>query len=230
MRSYLDFYETPPWYVDALLEHAPAPIEGTVLDLTAGRSAVAAALSRRRPDLVIKTNDLDPGYLTHYHFDATNLAEYPVESADWVITNPPYYCATAIVRAALEFARTGVALLLGANWDELCRSRYGLLTAPNAPSIINISRRYCWRKSKKGAWQTPPSVNRWFVWDKRIRNSEMRLIPTPYDLPGYTYTPDQTLELYPGFPWTEDFYAGRSLESDRPTIGASNPFVADHCG
>ncbi len=224
-RNELDFYETPPWKTFALLDYSPIQIEGSVLDLTAGRAAIASVLKKERPDLRVKTNDLNPEYRTHYSFDARNLADYPQESFDWVITNPPYWRSEEIVRPALEFARKGVALLLRSSWAELTPNRFSLLRQIE-PTIINVSRRYCWRKGKEGRWDTDWVGNWWFVWSKES-TKRTQFIWTDYNLRGYTRDPDQTAKQYPGFPWTEEFY-GKDLESRHHSVHEASPLVLDH--
>lgn len=223
-RNELDFYETPPWKVFCLLDYSPIPIEGRVLDLTAGRAAIASALKKERPDLQVRTNDLNPSFGCHYSFDARNLADYPKESFDWVITNPPYLRSEEIVRPALEFARKGVALLLRSSWSELTPNRFSLLRQIE-PIIINVSRRYCWRRSKRGYWQTDSAVHWWFIWDKESPAERTRFLWTNYSLRGYTRTPDKTAEDYPGFPWTEEFYG--HLEPHSDALSTPSPALAN---
>jgi hypothetical protein len=197
MRNQLDLYETAPFQTLALLDYTPFPIAGNVFCPTAGPGAIVEVLQAERPDLAIRTNDLNEEYPTDFHFDACNGALYP-DDIDWVIDNPPYTQAEAIARNCLEHARVGVALLLRSTWRELIASRRGLITAPNAPTCINLSRRYCFRKGEKsGRWQADFASHWWFLWHKETPRKCTTLIDTPHNLRCFTKNPDETREMFP---------------------------------
>lgn len=135
-----DAYYSPSWATDTLLEHAEDLRGQTLLDPCCGDGRMALALSSRFR--LVRINDLDASAQARatallmeqdgglYQFcdnrDAADDLIY-VTSPCWVVTNPPFFAAGDIARAALRHARLGVALLLRSTWLEPCSA------SPKAP-------------------------------------------------------------------------------------------------
>jgi tRNA1(Val) A37 N6-methylase TrmN6 len=96
-----DFYETPDWAIDLVLEElgVSPEFEGYVVDPGAGTGAIARRVAERAPradvrgveasiELVERARDASPGNVVFEHADfLTWLAD---GAADLVIGNPPY--------------------------------------------------------------------------------------------------------------------------------------------
>lgn len=123
-----DFFESPPWVVQAIYPHLPAAFE--VLDPCAGRGAILAEIGRLHDDA---NQGRAPIGLVGYELNPERAAECRdnlrppragiVEvanalDANWlapplVVMNPPYSQAEAFVRKALaEVARGGSVFAL----------------------------------------------------------------------------------------------------------------------
>ena len=122
-RRHHDFYETPGYMTRALLALHPG-IAGTVLECCAGDGSIATVL-RHEAGLRVLTNDVDAMRLADYCLSAAEPELWAKQSADWVITNPPYQLPAClrIVDQAVKHARVGVAMMLRLSFKEPTRLR-----------------------------------------------------------------------------------------------------------
>jgi hypothetical protein len=80
------------------------------------------------------TNDVDVKRDAIYHLNACHPSSWDTFPAvDWIVTNPPFNVAMAILRHALEHARVGVAMLLRLSFLEPVEDRIFMLE--NAPPV-----------------------------------------------------------------------------------------------
>lgn len=134
-----DVYLTPAWATETLLEHAPDLRGQTLLDPCCGDGRMAAAVTPERFTEVI-INDLSEAavhralpaldavdVLVRYSLGDATWPSLYIPAPCWVVTNPPFFAAGDIARAALQHARLGVALLLRSTWLEPCSA------SPKAP-------------------------------------------------------------------------------------------------
>lgn len=114
----VDFFETPAWCVDLLLERVPLP-DGEWLEPSAGNGAIIRAVRRLRPGQVFGAVESDPRRWKGLR--ALDVALRPLDFLvlmppqrgrwDLCIGNPPYTQAEAFVRKGLTLAREVVYLL-----------------------------------------------------------------------------------------------------------------------
>jgi hypothetical protein len=164
-----DFYETPPWMVEALLLSVPE-IGGRILEPCSGDGSIVKVLEHTTRCHIsrIVTNDLDPVRHADYHLDATDEAQWAGRH-DWVITNPPFAPEVMfpIVRNAVKHARVGVAMLGRISFLEPCKtSRHG---EPRGPWLaLNPPQRYLVteRHSFTGNGKSDSCTTAWLVWSK----------------------------------------------------------------
>lgn len=132
-RENNDFYPTPAWCVDLLLNHL-AYFHwsiATVLEPAAGDGAVIKRLlARGVPAENIDAIELDPARAEQVRaivpcrcadflrLPTAHLPEVDVGAYDLIVTNPPFALASDFARVALGMAgdRGTVALLLRLNW------------------------------------------------------------------------------------------------------------------
>ncbi len=161
-RRELDFYETPPALVKALIDRVH--IDGTVFEPTAGDLAIA----RFFPDCL--TNDIDSDKDTQTHFDMTlpESWEYFNRPQDWVITNPPFSVASKILPYAFDWAVKGVAFLLRLSYFEPTEDRGTWLTQHGLyhSNTIVFNPRPKFKLNKKGQASSDSATVAWFVWEK----------------------------------------------------------------
>lgn len=145
-RRELDAYLTPARATAILLERTPELRGQTLLDPCCGdgrmaRQILEAPTSLRRRFARVHLNDVHEGRLEHAEAaladvegvstwrsqrDAADPGLY-VPAPCWVVSNPPFNAAGAIVHQALRGAARGVAMLLRSTWLEPCGS------SPKAP-------------------------------------------------------------------------------------------------
>lgn len=124
MRRQHDFYPTHSRLTEILVEQQWLQIGGIVLEPCAGKGDMANVLRQHDTISSVLTNDVNPQVETTFQEDATdpNAACWQA-SFDWVITNPPFEYASAILQQAWKHARVGVAFLLRLTYLEPTRDR-----------------------------------------------------------------------------------------------------------
>lgn len=123
-RRALDNYPTPGRLTRALLEEVC--IAGVVLEPCAGAGQIADVLRGGRAYGIrgVYINDLDPAHGCDRQEDATDpeAGIWKLRS-DWVVTNPPFNQAMAILQNSYRCARRGVAFLLRLSFLEPTNGR-----------------------------------------------------------------------------------------------------------
>lgn len=172
-----DFYPTPAWMSDHLLDrlwHLGAGMPPTILEPCAGESHIVNAILRRYPEAEMTANDIDPRHAKRdvgmWTEDATQPAFWEhLDSIgrghEWVITNPPFSAAWDIIRHAYDHATVGIAVLLRVTWLEPPKSPAGAskaaFLAEHPPTWELIMERF----SFDGVSQDS-ATTAWFVWFK----------------------------------------------------------------
>lgn len=160
-RRALDFYETPPHYVRALLTRIPAITSARVAEPCVGEGAISRFLSKPH------TNDIDTARHATTHLDATTLDYWAVLKRlqlDWIVTNPPFNLAYQILDRALSQTRLPIALCLRLSFLEPTEERQWLLNA-FPPSGQIILPRYSFRLNDHGKRQTDSVTCAWMIWN-----------------------------------------------------------------
>lgn len=167
-RRALDRYLTPCWATKALIERAPQVRGGVVFDPSSGDGRMAAALVEAGRFTRAVRNDLDPAAPAELHEDATRPALWAAAGDfDYVVTNPPFVHASAIIWLALQHARRGVAMHVRSTWLEPCQDRLWLEHTPptrelRLPRISYDGSGgsdsaspcwYLWERGEDGAWK-----------------------------------------------------------------------------
>jgi hypothetical protein len=154
-----DFYPTPEWAGDHVfgmlqLEHFgwtwAEPCVGTGRLVRSSRPAPAW------------TNDIDRTRPATHHLDAADsMAWTSFDLVDWIVTNPPFSDAAAILYNALEHARVGVALLLRLSFLEPVEGRRELLEN-HPPTHVSVLPRI----SFDGSGKTDSVTCAWMIWSE----------------------------------------------------------------
>lgn len=158
-RIPMDFYETPPALTRVLLDRVE--VGGVVYEPCNGLGAISHLLAATEPVTRLVTNDLDAAKVADTHFDATTPAAWG-GSYDWVVSNPPYRSAEAIIPRAYDAARVGVAMLLRLSYLEPARGRAAWLQAHPPTTAIIVAPRPRFRPDKPKDNDSVTSA--WFVW------------------------------------------------------------------
>lgn len=163
-RKLYDAYPTPVGAVFQLVEALEFELRGTCLECCAGNGSIATTLDNTT-SLEVSTNDIDPLYGTSYNLDATLQDSWDqLPEFDWVITNPPYNVAPAIVPKAFQKARIGIIMLLRISYLEPALNRGTWLALHPPDKIISIPRISFTEDRKTDTASTP-----WYLW---LKNQE----------------------------------------------------------
>lgn len=150
----LDFYSTPAWATQALLN--AEMVQGEVWEPCCGSGAIARVIASNGHN-VVATDIASRGFGGQRDF----LKDSPLE-ADWIITNPPYTGAEKFVYRALEAtaARRGkVAMLLRLAFLE-GQARIELFRNTPLKRVHVFTSRVDFVPGKSS-----PMPAAWFVWD-----------------------------------------------------------------
>ena len=157
-RKKHDFYPTPSWATVKLLEYFPLP--GVIGEPCSGAGDMAYELRRNN---LVWTNDIDRNHPADSHYDLTDPASWDkLPECDWIVTNPPFKMAAAIVPAAYEKARLGIAMFLRLSYLEPCRNRAEWLILHSPTKLIVLP-----RISFTGNGKSDKCTTAWMIWDKR---------------------------------------------------------------
>jgi hypothetical protein len=173
-RNALDLYETPAWMTASLLHHHPFFDSDIVLEPCAGDGSIVRALGRAGFNTII-TNDLNVSHAADYHEDASRLEFWERSEfgpVDWVITNPPFGSAFAILEQSVLLARFGVAFLLRKTFIEPTRQRGPWFSVHPPTRMIGLP-----RHRFRGKGQDSCAVD-WYIWE---RNPRRELAPIVID-------------------------------------------------
>lgn len=96
--------------------------------------------------------------------------DYPYDSADWVIMNPPYSVIEPFVIRSLEIAKDGVIMLARLQFLE-GSGRYEKILKENPPTdvYVYVDRIQCWKNGVEPEGSSAQAYA-WFVWDKKHSN------------------------------------------------------------
>jgi hypothetical protein len=161
-----DFYETPPHYMEALLEAFPQLPEHRIVEPCNGEGAISGYFDH------VTTNDIDPKRKANTHLDATTYNYWRavqgiryVNPALWVVSNPPFNCAIEILEQALSALwPVPVTFLLRLSFLEPTQKRVGLLSSKPPDSLIVLPR-YSFRPNDEGKKATDSVTCAWMTWN-----------------------------------------------------------------
>lgn len=161
-RRPLDFYETPPHYIAALL--GDVNIFGHVYEPCVGEGAIADALKKVPAVRSVVTNDIDHKRKARNHQDARTPEAWIDHdyTPEWAITNPPFSDELAILEQAIEHV-PNVAFLARISFLEPTEDRETFLEQHPPRRVIYLPR-YSFRLNDAGKKQTDNVTCAWLVW------------------------------------------------------------------
>jgi hypothetical protein len=157
-RHRLDQYETPPHYVQPLLDLI-GPLDGQyVYEPCVGQGHISRLITCAG---VLQTNDIDPACPAATHFDARRREAWPAARVDWTITNPPFSDELPILEHALRVSHN-VAFLARLSFLEPTRTRVQFWL-DHPPTDVIVLPRYSFRVNDIGKRQTDNVTCCWIV-------------------------------------------------------------------
>lgn len=178
-RAELDYYATPTAEVENILNTLQYDFTGaSILEPCVGGGHMLDGIINyldqhsQTPKSIIGTEWADRGYRN----DRCNITygldflddDYPCETADIIIMNPPYATLEPFLIRALEIAQEKLIVLCRTQALEGA-SRYKNIFTKEPPSEIYqyIDRIQCWKNGKKPTGSSAQAYC-WLVWDKTL--------------------------------------------------------------
>lgn len=182
-REALDYYATPSKEVFNILKAINANLDGcTILEPCIGGGHMAQGIenyltfSQQNPWRMIGTDIKDRGFKGKnweliYEQDFLS-DDYPVETADIVVMNPPYATLEPFLIRALEIAKKKLVVLCRTQALEGV-SRFNNIYRDNPPTAIYqyIDRIQCWKNGEEPEGSSAQAYC-WMVWDKTAKTKE----------------------------------------------------------
>lgn len=163
-RAKLDLYETPPHYINALLD--VIDIHGRVYEPCAGKGAIADALRKVGAVRSVITNDIDPRREADLCQDARGIHAWPnLYKFDWIVTNPPFLHEQAILTHALHTC-SNVAFLARLSFLEPTKDRTAFWAEyRDRLAHLIVLTRYSFRRNDKGQRGSDSQTCCWLVFN-----------------------------------------------------------------
>lgn len=189
-RDKLDYYATPTVEVENILDTLNIDFnENTILEPSVGGGHMANGIwdyirKRGYKCNLIGTDIMDRGYRdlnweTYYGKNYDFFSDdYPINSADWIIMNPPFSIIEPFMIRALEIAQKGV-IMLGRLQVLEGEKRFESVLKENPPTdvYVYVDRIQCWKDGIKPEGSSAQAYA-WVIWDKtkETKNSELHWI------------------------------------------------------
>jgi hypothetical protein len=166
-RQPLDFYPTPSLLTWALLgshRFVPWRNKATVLEPCNGEGAISDVLKESGLFRLVDTADIDETKPAALTMDAADPGAWArMARYDWVISNPPYNQAPAILPLAYDNCRVGMAMLLRLSYLEPCDNRARWLAEHPPAKLIVFNPRPRFRADTSGSDSV---TSAWFIWHR----------------------------------------------------------------
>jgi hypothetical protein len=176
----LDDFPTPPWATRALFKYVIESNTRSVAKLTCLEPACGAGhMAKVLAERFMSVCSFD---IHDYGFGGQRdflKGPHPIDTWDWVITNPPFRLAEEFVNRSLEIARHGVAILARTVFIESV-GRYENLFRLRPPSLYaQFSERVPMVKGRLDKKASTATSYCWLVWCKPLSIEAPRLIWIP---------------------------------------------------
>jgi hypothetical protein len=166
-RQPLDFYPTPSLLTWALLgshRFVPWRNKATVLEPCNGEGAISDVLKESGLFRLVDTADIDETKPAALTMDAADPGAWArMARYDWVISNPPYSQAPAILPLAFQNCRVGMAMLLRLSYLEPCENRARWLAEHPPAKLIVFNPGPKFRADTSGSDSV---TSAWFIWHR----------------------------------------------------------------
>ena len=162
-----DFYPTPRWATQALLDHES--FEGTIWEPACGDGAMSEVL--RENGLSVMSSDLyDRGYSNCLAISGVDFLKSN-STYDNIITNPPYSLAEAFTLHALRQTKEKVALLLRLAFLESARRQKNIFQKTPLARVWVFSERVTFYPKGEERLSGGTTAYAWFVWEHGYEGS-----------------------------------------------------------
>jgi hypothetical protein len=166
-----DFYRTPEWATEALLEKEKFP--GVTWECACGDGSISKVLKKH--GLVVVSSDLyDRGYGMQDDFLVrADGIEPGTKIADNVITNPPFNLAQQFVDRALEVSERKVAMLLKLQFLEGAKRKEWFKTTPLRTVYVFSKRLTMYPADGEPPKNSGTTCFAWYLWEHGYKSKPM---------------------------------------------------------
>jgi len=156
-----DFYETPVWATQKLLE--VERFDGLIAEPCSGHGAIARVLEAN--GYAVQASDLRTGPEV-YGKEGQSIFDLPNDSVQNVVTNPPFALAQAVIEKSLAIAERKVAMLLKLTFLESAR-RHAFFASTPLKSVHVFCNRVTMHPYGSNAPKNSGTIAyAWFVWER----------------------------------------------------------------
>ena len=185
-RDKLDYYATPTHEVFNILKKLNLDFSNQkILEPCIGGGHMAQGIEQYINDKHFKDIKLVGTDIKDRGFNNSNWEltygldffddDYPIDSADWIVMNPPYSIIEPFVIRALEIADKGIIMLARLQFLE-GEKRYENILKENPPTdvYVYVDRIQCWKDGVKPEGSSAQAYA-WFIWDKNKQEKETNI-------------------------------------------------------
>ena len=156
----IDFYQTPTWAVEKLLEKEK--FQGSILEPCSGAGAISKVLENHSYNVISSDIRKDDNVYGSKGIDIFCIKD----KYNNVITNPPYFCAKDVIIKSLEIANCKVAMLLKLSFLE-STSRYDFFkNTPLKKVYVFCKRVQMYPEGIEKPKNSGTIAYAWYVWEK----------------------------------------------------------------
>ena len=185
-RDKLDYYATPTHEVFNILKKLNLDFSNQkILEPCIGGGHMAQGIEQYINDKHFKDIKLVGTDIKDRGFNNSNWEltygldffddDYPIDSADWIVMNPPYSIIEPFVIRALEIADKGIIMLARLQFLD-GEKRYENILKENPPTdvYVYVDRIQCWKDGVKPEGSSAQAYA-WFIWDKNKQEKETNI-------------------------------------------------------
>jgi len=164
-RQANDFYATPDYAIDALLNRFDQPRDFKIWEPACGDGAICKRMQARGYHNIFATDLIDRGYGDEFK----DFFDYLIEPGkyDMIITNVPFKCGTKFVLRALEHKPRYVVIFNKLTFLEGKERRDDLYYQRNLRDVLVFSERVTFGGAKTGGML----AFAWYIFDTKMWGS-----------------------------------------------------------
>lgn len=156
----IDFYKTPTWAVEKLIEKIS--FNGEVLEPASGSGAISKVLEANGYKVISQDIRIDDSVYGRKGQDIFEIKDMKVKNT---ITNPPYYCAQDFVLKSLELTEEKVALLLKLQFLEGAKRYEFFKNTPLKYVLVFCKRITMYPEGQEKPKNSGTIAYAWFIWE-----------------------------------------------------------------
>lgn len=157
----IDFYQTPQWAIEALLD--VEKFEGSVYECCSGAGAISKVLEDQGYSVISSDIREDDNV---YGTKGVNMLELEDEVvANNIVTNPPFFCAQQVIEKSLKLTDKKVVMLLKLTFLESERRKEFFENTPLSRVYVFRKRVTMYPEGTEKPKNSSTVTYAWFIWE-----------------------------------------------------------------